>query len=362
MKLRVALAILTLASAAHADTPPTVWDRAKDPTIETSYALHLDVMQLMENARLAERVQAFLPSRAFQGDADIAQTQITNAVEKLERFGAAKSSDVRLRFDLAAAYIELARFEVDRRARMRQAMVVLREALALAPEHPMADEGWWNLGIACGYVGDTHCEHDSYVETLRRRTEEEGRATPMLNLAETEMHLGNLKGAVEGYRETIRLAGKLQGDPLTAPLAMWGLAVALDRSGEHVRAEQEAKAAVELELASGVWRRGSRPRALEAQGVFFYPDYEVHWYFGLECVALAHVAKSADDAARLLRMAEGHFTTYVRGAEPDKDRWLEMAKARLAAAKSDREKAEQRAAREPRPKRNPDADPRGITF
>ncbi len=362
MKLRALLAIMMVTSVASADTPPTVWDRAKDPNVASSYALHLDVMQLLENARLAQRVQNFMTARPFASDADIAHQQIANAVEKLERFGAAKSSDVRLRFDLAHAYGELARYEVDRRARFRQAIAVLREALAMAPEHPMADEGWWDLGIACGYVGDTRCEHDSYTEVLRRRTEEEARATPMLNLAETEMHLGNLKGAVEGYGETIRLAGKLQGDPLTAPLAMWGLAVAYDRSGEHVRAEQEAKAAVELEVASGVWRRPGRPKALQSDGVFFYPDYEAEWYLGLDDLVTARAAKTPDEAARYFRSAERHFTTYVQGAERDHDRWLEIAKARLAAAKADREKAEQRAARQPKPKPEPELDPRGLTF
>lgn len=352
----ILLGAMLLAPAAQADTPPTAWDRAKDPNAAPVFALHTAVRRSLRQAKEERAIRRYMPNT------DAGHLTLQNVVDQLERYGAEKSADVRLRFDLGEAYVAIAPFEVDRPARYRKAMAVTRSALAMAPDHPMAEEGWWTLALACGNVGETTCEKEAYVEHLKHRTEPEGRATPVLNLAETEMHLGNLREAIEGYREALRLSGLLQGDPLTAPLAMWGLAVALDRSGDHLGAEREARSAVELEISSG-WRRQPGVTALRSDGVFFYPSYEVHWYEGLEFTALARTAKTARESFRLFEKAETSFARYVAGAERDKDRWLDVAKARLAATRVDREKAEKRAASEPRPAAPPPRAPEEpITF
>jgi tetratricopeptide (TPR) repeat protein len=344
MKRALVFALLfSIASVAHADTPPSIWDRTKDSNAAAAYELHKDVHSLFAQAREEGRVRRFLPQAVDAGHATLRR-----AIEKLERFGAEKGRDVRLRFDLGIAYAEIAELEVDRRASYQKAIRILRAALDESPDNPEADDAWWSLAISCGHVGETECEKKSYLAVLRLRTEEEHRATPMLNLAETEMHLGNLREAIDGYRETIRLAGRLQGDQLTAPLAIWGLAIALDRSGDHLGAEREATRAVELEKSSGFRHQGA-PKLLQTNGVFFYPHYEIDWYEGLENVSLARAAKTAQEAVVLLKQAEASFSRYVTNAERDKDRWLDLARARLAAAKADREKAEKRAAREPRP-------------
>jgi tetratricopeptide (TPR) repeat protein len=294
----------------------------------------------------------------------------------LERNHAGNSPDARLRFDLGFVYLWLARED---RGLYTRAAEVLERALAFAPDHPLAEQAWHALSEACGHVGDHVCERRAYNEVLRRATEDRVRATPTLNLAETEMHLGNLREAIEGYREALRLASR-GFEPQTGPLAVWGLAVALDRSGDRVGAEREARFALELERSMGMEAGGNRVSVLlHTSGVFFVPDYEVTWYDGVGAAALAKAPQqTAEEAARLWQISERMFALYVRGAEqtyelkrrqreakPEKergpeiapDRWLDLAKIRLATAKAEREKAEKRRGREPKPK----AAPAGAT-
>ncbi len=327
---------LSLAGAAHADGPPTRWDAAKDRSAADTYALHVEVQR-----RLAQRDRF-----------DVGESQALAAKAKLERAGAATSPDVRLRFDLGLVYFVLQEYE--------RAAKVLEGALAMAPDHPAAEEAWLRLAFACGHVGDHACERRSYVEVLRLVTEEPSRATPTLNLAETEMHLGNLREAIEGYREALRLAGRTPSRD-TAPLAVWGLAVALDRSGDRVSGEKEARFARELEKSSGV------RSLLRSTNVFFVPAYEIHWYEGLGASAEARVEPSPAKAVALWREAEQSFEAYVRAAERtsiaagaekprEKDRWLDLARARLKDIKAERARAEKRRGKEPVPESAADED------
>lgn len=336
--LRSAIALATLAATttALADGPPSRWEAVKDPAAADAYALHVEVQR-----RLAQR-------NSF----DVGESQALAAKAKLERANAATSPDVRLRFDLGLVYFVLQDHE--------RAAKVLSAALAAAPDHPAAEEAWLRLAFACGHVGDHACERRAYLEVLRQVTEEPQRATPTLNLAETEMHLGNLKEAVEGYREALRLASRTHLSRDTAPLAVWGLAVALDRTGDRVSAEKEARFAMELESSSG------QRNILHSTNVFFVPAYEREWYDGLGATAAARVEPSATKAAVLWKQAEQHFEAYVKAAEKadagigrrdapaaekdklrEKDRWLDMARARLVTIKTERAKAEKRRAKEP---------------
>lgn len=316
-----------LATPAHADTPPTMWDRAKEPSLSETYRLHLEVQR-----RLAQRDRF-----------DVSDSQMRTVRALLERYGAEKSPDPRLRFDLGLVYLRLE--EYDKSAK------TLSRVLADFPDHPAAEEGWLRLAFACGHTGDHDCERRAYTQVLRQATDELSRATPTLNLAETEMHLGNLREAVEGYREALRIAGRVPSRE-TAPLAVWGLAVALDRSGDRVGGEKEARFARDLERSMGV------PNLLRTEGVFFVPAYEIHWYEGLGAIAQAKSATSPSEVVRLWRAAEQSFASYVRFGEMAKDRWLEIARVRLATVKSEREKAEKKHGKEP--SRMPDEDDNAL--
>ena len=322
-----AFAFALAPTPAHADTPPSRWDRAKDPSISESYRLHVEVER---------RLSA--PKNPFE--VGPAEARLLDTRTLLERYGAEKSKDPRLRFDLGLVYLKL-----DDHVRAAR---VLKAVLAEFPDHPAAEDGWLRLAFACGHTGDHECERKAYAEVLRYATEEIARATPTLNLAETEMHLGNLREAIEGYREALRIAGRVPvglGDlGQTAPLAVWGLAVALDRSGDRLGAEKEARFALELSRSMG------GPNLLRSPGVFFVPAYEVNWYEGLGASAKAKVSTSPTEIVNLWRAAEQSFTAWVRGAEREKsDRWLELGRVRLAAVKAERERAEKKHGKSPIP-------------
>jgi len=322
MKRLAALALLgalsVVPASAGADTPASIWERAQDPEAAEAFDLHRAVQQRLIRTAIAE--------------VDFGERGRVLAM--LERAGAEKSKSALLRFDLGQVYLLL-----ENHARAAQ---VYKAAIADFPEHPAVDQAWLRLAFACGHLGDHVCERHAYLEVLRRETEEIYRATPTLNLAETQMHLGDLKEAIEGYREALRIAGRVPARE-TAPLATWGLAVALDRAGDRLTAEKEARFALEIERSMGL------ARLLRSKDVFFVPAYEIHWYEGLGAVARARVATSSREAVRQWRQAEKSFGDYVEAGERKSDRWLPIAKARLAQIKAERERAEAAAKRDPTP-------------
>jgi tetratricopeptide (TPR) repeat protein len=310
-----------LTTSAWADTPPSRWERVSDPFVARAQAVHLAVHEKLMSS--ASELDPF----------GVSEAKRLAARALIEREIASGNKNVVLQFDLGIVHNELHDYP--------NAAAVLRAALERAPDHPAAEQGWWNLAVACGHLGDHGCERRAYTEDLRLESEESRRVTAALNLAETEMHLGDLREAIEGYRETIRMAGRVQSRE-TAPLAVWGLAVALDRSGDRVSAEREARFALELEKSTGY------RNLLHSSVVFFYPPYEVAWYDGLGFMALARQATRASDAVDLWRLAERAFSAYVAAAERAKtpDRWLPLAKARLVLVRGEREQAERRQKKE----------------
>jgi tetratricopeptide (TPR) repeat protein len=308
-------ALFAYAASARADTPPSVWGRARDPEAALAYDLH---------AKVQERL-------VRSGNEDVDEATLSGVRDILLRAGAEKSRYPLLRFDLG--------FVLEALQNHGRAAQVYKSAIADFPDDPNVERAWLRLAFACGHLGDNQCERDSYLHVLRIETEDILRATPTLNLAETQMHLGDLKEAVEGYREALRIAGRVpSGD--TAPLATWGLAVALDRAGDRVEAEHQARFAVELERSMGA------PGLLRSKNVFFVPDYEIHWYEGLGEVARAKAAPTARDAVLFWARAEHSFSQYVEGGEKKNDRWLPIAKARLEQAKRERLRAEKAAPKE----------------
>ena len=177
------LGLLMLARTASADTPPSVWDRARDPATADTYRVHLEVQR-----RLAQS-----PPRDF-GFSGAQESQKDTVRAMLERLHADKSPDVRLRFDLGLVYLMLSNSQAP--IYYKRAAEVIGSALALDPEHPAAEEGWSRLAEACGHIGDHDCERRAYGQVLRLTTEEGDRGTSTLNLAETEMHLGDRKSVV----------------------------------------------------------------------------------------------------------------------------------------------------------------------
>lgn len=317
---RVALSVglVAITTTARADTPPSVWDRARDPAAAEAHLLHEAVQQRLVRS----------------GSEEFDQVTLQSALAMLLHAGAEKSKYAPLRFDLG--------FVLESLQDHARAAEVYKGAIAEFPDHPSVERAWLRLAFACGHLGDHVCERDSYTNVLRLETEDIIRATPTLNLAETQMHLGDLKDAIEGYREALRIAGRVPAGE-TAPLATWGLAVALDRAGDRIEAEKQAKFAIEIERSMGA------QGLLRSKNVFFVPAYELHWYEGLGEIAKARAAPTSRDAVLLWARAEHSFQQYVDAAQKKNDRWLPIAKARLAQATQERQRAEKRAPKEVQP-------------
>ena len=316
-----AVATLLLLGAARADTPPNAWDVAKDPKARERYQLHVTVRESIIVNSGTEQLRAAVLERA-RG--------------MLEDGGAETSPDVRLRFDLGEIYEALSDH--------RRAVAVLTPAIESAPDHPAAVDAILALAYAHAKLDHPREERDAYLRYLARVTGERSRVTALLNLAEAEMRIGNMPEAVAGYHDAVQAAASLpntMSTSKTAVLAVWGLAVALDRSGDPAGAATQAKLATQLDHENRII--GDR------RDVFFVPEYERFWYFALGAVEHAKQARDAREATRLWAQAESTWSSYVSNAEhsDSKDRWLSLARAHRDHARAEKLAANKRAAKAP---------------
>ncbi|MBI2894456.1 MAG: tetratricopeptide repeat protein [Deltaproteobacteria bacterium] len=115
-------------------------------------------------------------------------------------------------------------------------------------------------------------EYERLIPRLEAADGDELRAVVFANCAESLMAQGpdHLGAAVRYYRRSLEHTPDYK-------LAHWGLAVALDRQGSDVEARAEARRALEGD---------EQMMALVTGGVFFVPDYEIHWYRALGFEAL----------------------------------------------------------------------------
>lgn len=354
MNVRVIVALLLLAAPAWADTPPNAWEVAKSPEIAKSYAVHVEVERLMAGAALlkekadaAEREGLIDAARTLR---DLATKRHKEALGVLEAAGARTSPDPTLRFDLGAVLEDL---------RMHQeAAAVLKVALDKWPDAPGADKAWLAYAFANAYTEDSKEERRGYEKYLTLETEAPPRLVPMLNMAECDMRLGNLTDSVEEYRAVLSAAASLPNTAVTvdtSKLARWGLAVALDRSGDPYAAANAARLATQMDPPArdvGTYALPSRietPKILDQTTVFFVPPYERKWYLALGETELAKQATDPRDALDHWRAVERFWSDYVAGARahPGGDRWIETAQRKLEGAKKKREEVEAKARKLP---------------
>jgi tetratricopeptide (TPR) repeat protein len=309
------LTILVLPGLLHADSPPNGWDVAKNPAARDRWDLHEEARQAM----------------ALEQDQDLGRLRDASLEREravLEDAGAANSPDVRLRFDLGEIYETLKLHD--------RAVAVLEPACKEAPDHPAATQAWVMLAYAYAYLDRTRPEIGAYEKYLAKETDDRLRVTAMLNMAEAQMRLGDLEDAVAGYRETIALALSLpfrQGSN-DEVLGTWGLAVALDRSGDPADAAVTARQATQIDPAY---------RLIDNRDfVFFVPAYDRYWYLALGHTEDAKHAPTARRAVREWHVVEELWSLYVAEAVPQ-DHWLPLARAHLERAHVARVAAEKRA-------------------
>ena len=308
---------------AHAETPPNAWDRAKDPAAGARYKLHLKIHEYL--------------LQAGGRNQPLHNLFLDRARAELEVASAATSPDLRLQFDLGVVYQDLDRYE--------EALAVLEPALALAPRDAESVRGWEAYAFAAAHLDRSQDEIRGYNACLELALSDDDMLSVISNRAEAYMRLGNLEEAVAGYRDVIeRIAhGHSGNDFETLVLARWGLAVALDRSGEPAEAEHEARLAAEMDPVEQIIGDGEH--------VFFVPAYERDWYYALGRVQHAKLETDPERALAYWNLAVRTWEDYVQRAAP-KDRWVALARAHLASAL-----VEQRAASEREAKGKPKVEP-----
>ncbi len=336
------------AGVARSETPPSVWDVAKDPAERDRWDLHVRVERLMH------------PPVGEGGLRFDDELRIEAACAMLEDADAARSPDVRLRFDLGIVYSELATQQ--RRNDLQQKVIdVLAPALdSVSPESgapqsalPRPDEGAVTSALealvyAYAKLDRPHEELETWQRYIPRLVDDRVRATAMMNMGEAQMRLGRVDDALATFREVLRLCGELPNTPSvgsTYVLALWDVAVALDRSGDPRGAMDAAAKASHVDLGG---RTGAYLIAKDPD-VFFVPDWERLWYLALGAAAEAREAQDVRDAALLWASAEHSLGEYVERAVSagGHDPWLAIARVRLQRVRAERVSADKRAAKLP---------------
>jgi tetratricopeptide (TPR) repeat protein len=317
VKLRATLpfgawfAVALTAPLAHAETAPSVWDRARDLRAADAFALHVDARRALAIQSSAMEVMLIRP------------LQLEDVRARLEAAlsVAGAPRDRRLRFDLGEVY-EALRLHREAVATLTPALRELEQGSRAGRTEDGSEEAWLALAYAHARLDEPKLEFAAYSEYLKRAVDPRARATAELNRAEAAMRSQDLVEAISGYRDAFEHATQtafVNGE--TATLAMWGLAVALDRNGDPTGAALATTRALSLDPGMAIIGHGPN--------VFFVPEYERLWYLGLGATQLARAAQGNERGARYAE-ALTYWRTYVSLAKAD-DPWVEGARAHVRA-------------------------------
>ncbi|HEY1694226.1 MAG TPA: tetratricopeptide repeat protein [Polyangiaceae bacterium] len=319
--------------AAHAETPPNAWDAAKTPGMREAWVLHVRVERMLNRSHNDDEVVA---------DPRLdAELRLEAARSMLEEADAAHSADVRLRYDLGLVYYELGERQ-GRTDLYQKAVDLMAPAVDAHPDDPATTVALSSLVYAYAKLNRPKEELATWRRYIPRLVDDSSRVVAMMNMGEAEMRLGYVDDALGTFREVMRICGTLPnttGVGSTYVLALWDLAVALDRSGDPRQALTSASGAARIAVIGSTGRVMTGGELIAHDpGVFFVPDWERQWYLALLATAEAREAKDARDAAGYWAEAERSWTTYVEkcAADGTQDTFLRIARVRLAQAQKNR--------------------------
>lgn len=335
-----AVAFFSLSSArvARADTPPSVWDEARDPEAHARWTLHLRVQRL-----LVPPMEDEVPIPIVRDEQMELRLEAARAL--LEESHADQSPDRRLRFDLGIVYRLLGDWQ-GRKDMYELAVRVLAPATENAREGDGLDDALESLAYAYAKLARPREELAAWRRYIPLLLDDRVRATDMMNMGEAEMRLGRVDDAVATFREVERLCGELPNSPgvsQTYVLDLWDLAVALDRSGDPVGALEHATQAVHMN-GMALMRSSAQGSTRAPDTVFFVPEWERLWYLALGATVEAREDKDPAEAVRYWINAEAQWDEYIAQAQVDgKDPWLAIARVRRDRTHRELEAAKKRA-------------------
>jgi tetratricopeptide (TPR) repeat protein len=339
------LVVAAVAAAPAAAAPPSVWSRVRAPGGEALVAEAEDLV-LKQHA-----LRAHPQSRLFPQEAEtLGRAYLTRAAALMDQAGVPRSRDLFVREELAEIY-----GLIDEPAKQT---ALLEAVLRADPPEVLRSRAWAELAVAYAHQGRIDDEIRAYGEALRGQPMAGERARLLANRAEAYMLLGDITAAVEGYRAAL---GLLSTDYLLfggGATTLWGLAVALDRSGD-----------LDAGLESVRLARSYDPRdeSLKPPAWFFLPRYDEHWYAALGHWQVARKTDMGSVRAEAYLRAVAAWDSYVAEATTaGGDKWIALArvrrkqceKERLAFLKRD---AAERAAEAGRKGKKPDAPRAPLT-
>ena len=362
----VALAALALAidaTSAHAQRGATAdfWREVTNPghrrALELVRQAHIKVLlaatELPTSWTTICRALADDPERQRETLERAARREasLSDALVRFEQARALEPNDPEILFEMAVTLSrwerarELPNCSVDRKD--DEAAELFERIRRIDPGY-QADEIAFELGVIATRRADFAAAAREYARAIELSFNERETGLIHSNLAEVTMLAGDLPTAVRHYERAVELArADSSTDGKDYRLALWGLAVALDRLGEHRGALDRAHDAIQAD--------GGTLEVLRSDGVFFVPDHELHYYEALGYEARA--AGQTDEAARTadLRSAVRSWELFLSEGGGE-SRWADDARAHLR-------RIQERANRRPRarqPRGRPQRQPRSA--
>lgn len=313
-------AALALAAAAlvvgarEAAAEPSIWSQARSTDQGRLAVAVADAEALQLKYRHITRMR-------FESDgAAVGELYLRLARELLEGAGAARSPDPLVRYQLAEV---LHLLHDDARA------VKLFETVVAVDTTPrtIRAEAYSQLAEAYTRLGRFGEEIRAYDAALRFEPQPFARARLLANRAESYMVLGDITAAVGGYREAMGLLSAPIELFTLGPTTLWGLAVALDRSGDLDGALEAIRLARTYDPLD---------KNLNGPGWFYVPDHDRFYYQALGHWSAARRATLASARAEEYLSAVAHWQEYLDSA-PSSDRWIGIARARLRQIEKERD-------------------------
>jgi tetratricopeptide (TPR) repeat protein len=305
---------LGLASPAPAAASPTIWALARSPSLAQREALLAEAESLLIKYRQAGRL------RIGDSAATIAKLYLRRTRELLEQAGAATSADPLVRYELGEVTHLLGDDAVAQK--LLESVVHAEGAPA-----PILAEAYSQLAEAYTRVGRYEDEIKAYDKALTFEPHALARARLLANRAESYMTLGDLGPAIDGYRSALSLLTTLGEMARMGPTTLWGLGVALDRSGDLEGGLESIRIARTYD---------SLDHEINGEGWFYVPTYDRYWYQAIGHWSAARHAELKAARAERYGRAIDNWQEYIDRA-PSGDRWALIARARLKQCEKERD-------------------------
>lgn len=313
--------ILATTSSAHG-APPRRWETARRGP---AFAAEATALARAEDQLLAGRRLRRTAQQVDSLGAGGLLVHQQHARRILEAAGGARARDPLLRLQYGEVLSNLGAWV--------EAAAVLETVVDRVPG-PSRVEALGELAVVYARLGRTREEIACYDRALALEPHALSQATMIANQAEAYMSIGDLARAIAGYRAALATLDPLSGPEVAfyAPTVYWGLAVALDRSGELDAALDAVQRARSYDPADS---------RLSASSWFYNPPHDEAWYAALGHLMVARRGPDLDVRQAAYRRAIERFREYVDRAPPD-DRWVPLARSHVAMLLTEEARFEKR--------------------